>query len=90
MPLTPCYQNLRNYLLPGTGSTRSFFSRATRSFRRVSARGRHVFGRRPKKRAAKPQEENLLRLDVCRSQANRKLKVARLDFFRGIPPKFEP
>ena len=80
MPLTPCYQNLRNYLLPGT----------TRSFRRVSARGRHIFGRRPKKRAAKPQEENLLRLDVCRSQANRELKVARLDFFRGIPPKFEP
>ena len=56
----------------------------------MSARGRHVFGRRPKKRAAKLHEENLLRLDVCRSQANRELKVARLDFFRGIPPKFEP
>ena len=25
MPLTPCYQNLRNYLLPGTGEYQKFF-----------------------------------------------------------------
>ena len=36
--------------------TRGFFSRATRSFV-SSATGRHVFGRRPKTRAAKPREK---------------------------------
>ena len=38
-----------------TLGTRGFFSRARRSFRRMSAAGQHVFGRRPNTRAAKPR-----------------------------------
>ena len=40
-----------------TLGTRVFFSRARRSFRRMSAAGQHVFGRRPNTRAAKPRED---------------------------------
>ena len=40
-----------------TVGNRGFFSRATRSFRRVLARGQHVFGGRLKKREAKPREK---------------------------------
>ena len=54
-----CFKNLVSSRAVTTLGTRGFFSRATRSFRRVSAAGRHVFGRRPKKRPETAHEKSL-------------------------------
>ena len=59
----PCILNgwlhqLKNpSMVLNTLGTKGFFSCATRSFNRVSATGRQVFGWRLKKLAAKPQEK---------------------------------
>ena len=59
-----------------TLGTRDLFSRATRSFRRVSAAGRHVFGRRPKKR--EKSRGSLIRLD-----RNRKPRMKKVSGTQG-------
>ena len=53
------FKNFASSRAVTTLGTRGFFSRATRSFRRVSAAGRHVFSRRPKKRPEIAHEKSL-------------------------------